>query len=252
MRPIFAPRSTAWFLFLLLTSCGGSNAGTPPPKTAGPAEPAPAPPLPPPAAVQMRGHFADVRTAHDAVIHADLEGFHAAMERIQHARYGLDLPEGWLGWVEAMQAVAGDAKQAASLPAAAQAVAALSLQCADCHRDTGGGPHLGDPAAAPNAEAASLDAQMRQHAWGAEQLWLGLVAPSHPHWVQGARALAAPPHDRRRDKAHRAFQAALQQVQQMAEEAFDAPRPEVKATRYAELIATCAGCHAALGADGVR
>lgn len=233
-------------LVLVLTACGSTSTG--------PREEAP-PPHARSATLNMRLHFIDVATARDAVIRGDLAGAHEALARISAVDYGDDLPPDWVRWVEEMQEVARTSSESVGIDATARAVAALSTTCADCHRTTLGGPAAPD-AEDPRPVARSLEERMRQHAWGTEQLWVGLTAPSHEAWVRGARAVAAQSMDP--DEPRFAppaaaddppFVSALREVISIGEELERAGRPPEMSARYAELLSRCARCHTHYGVE---
>jgi mono/diheme cytochrome c family protein len=187
----------------------------------------------------MRAHFVDVALARDAVIRGNLAGVRPPLERIAHERYGDDLPADWLTWVAEMQRDASLHAGVSELAAAGEAVAELSATCADCHRTTRGGPE-DEEVEPPSVDASDLRGQMTLHAFGAERMWVGLTAPSHQAWVQGARAIASI------EEASDTEQGAgLEALRSFAAQAADAGPPAAKKRMYAELLVQCASCHRA-------
>jgi mono/diheme cytochrome c family protein len=230
-------------VFLLLVSCGGAR------------QPGPQPAAEPEstdddstAADRMREHFEDVADARDAVIQGDLEGVRAPMLRIAAAQYGQDLPWDWREWIVQMQESAGAYADTADILAAANAVAMLTGSCADCHRTTLGGPAV-PPAQRPDHEN-DLRGRMADHAWGTEQLWLGLTAPSHEAWVRGADAIIGDPMAPEGEDIDEAMAPHLADIRALGVRAQDVGQPAEKTAVYAELIARCALCHS--GLDGRR
>jgi hypothetical protein len=214
------------------------------------------PPHARPAALNMRLHFIDVATARDAIIRGDLDQAHEALGRISDVDYGDDLPPDWVEWIRQMQDVARRSSETHhGIEGTARAVAELTASCADCHRTTLGGPPVAD-SEDPYPFARSLEERMRQHAWGTEQLWLGLTAPSHEAWVRGARAVAArtmDPNDTPfippADADDPPFVSALREVISSGEELERARHPSEMTERYAELLSRCASCHTHYGVE---
>ncbi|RLB54813.1 MAG: hypothetical protein DRJ42_07985 [Deltaproteobacteria bacterium] len=230
---------------LLIVGCGGVQSE--------PAAPAPeAEPVAeadaPPASDRMQQHFTDVGIARDAVIQGDLEAVRAPLARIAAAEYGFDLPADWLQWVEEMQQSAGGYADSADLLAAANAVASLTESCADCHRTTLGGPAIAEETEPPHNE--DLVGWMTTHAWGTEQLWIGLTAPSHEAWARGAAAIIGDGAISEAEGMNEALAPQLEAVQALGVRAREAGQPAEMAAVYAEILTSCADCHTAL--DGRR
>ncbi len=96
---------------------------------------------------------------------------------------------------------------------------------------------------------------MQRHAWGVEQLWLGLTAPSHEAWARGAQAIMEDPMTEEEAAAlaeedNAALTAHLEELRVLGTQAHEAGQPAEKARAYANLIAKCAICHS--GLDGRR
>jgi hypothetical protein len=92
----------------------------------------------------------------------------------------------------------------------------------------------------------NLTDRMRQHAWAADELWLGLVTPSELNWRRGARALAhtfltAPAQDGEEvsEPAHQR----LLEIRALGEEASRAGTTESRAIVYGDLLSRCGQCH---------
>src|SRR5690606_16048917 len=96
------------------------------------------------------------------------------------------LAESWKPHVEMMKEAAHSARDAKDLQASAGAVGMLGEACASCHREIAG-PKIEDSSPPTGGD---LKSQMALHAWAAEQMWLGLMAPSDEAWVRGAEAMA--------------------------------------------------------------
>jgi cytochrome c553 len=229
-------------LGLPLLACGGGDA--PPPEAPAPLEetvtvgeeaPAPAP-AGLPADQVMRGHFNDVAQARNALIRGEVSAAVPPLQRIADARYGLDMPSDWGRWVAEMQRTAAQGARLSSIRPMARQVARLGRECGECHEDTGGGPDV-DAASPPLADDADpVAAQMQRHAWGVEQLWLGLTAPSYPAWARGAAALQA-------EAAEGSHTEAFATARSLGERAAEARTTEEREELYAELLGRCAACH---------
>lgn len=232
-------------MLLLAVGCGGAQ---PEPVTPEP-EPEPvAEPDAPPASDRMQQHFTDVQLARDAVIQGDLDAVRPPLERIAAAEYGFDLPSDWLQWVEEMQQSAGGFANSADLRTAATAVASLTESCADCHRTTLGGPAIAEETEPVHPE--DLVGWMNTHAWGAEQLWLGLTAPSHEAWARGAAAIIGDESAADEEGLNEALAPQLEAIQALGVDAREAGQAAAQAAVYAEILSSCADCHTSL--DGRR
>jgi hypothetical protein len=246
-------RFTKWVALLVLLGCGGTQTQTetePTEDTTEEPEVADTESAP----EHMREHFADVAAARDAVIQGDIEGVRAPLSRIAAAEYGEDLPWDWRQWVGEMQNSAGGYAEVSDILAAANAVAALTESCADCHRTTLGGPAI--PAEHQPPHEHNVQGEMQRHAWGVEQLWLGLTAPSHEAWARGAAAIMEDPmtpeeaEALREEEENEALTPHLEELRALGEQAHEAGQPADKARVYAQIISKCAICHS--GLDGRR
>ncbi|MDD9939008.1 MAG: hypothetical protein OXT09_35800 [Myxococcales bacterium] len=223
-----------------------------------------------PAGQQMWHHFWDIIKARDAVIGARLGDVNAPMSRIASGEFGMDVPPDWMNWIEDMQAQAKKGASPASLSEAAVAVSTVAGACADCHRTTGGGPKLEGDTRGYKPDGTGLSEAMARHAWAAEELWLGMTAPRHEAWMRGATALASMelPQDEPPLGAEPPAEAAaegeaaeppapapetsplwqdLEKMRALGKRAEQAGQPAEKTAVYAEMLAQCAGCHAAAG-----
>jgi cytochrome c553 len=108
-------------------------------------------------------------------------------------------------------------------------VAALARTCGECHQTTNAGPSLPAEVQAPAVEGMLL------HAFGTEQLWLGLTAANRATWMRGASIIAE----------NEAGGAEMEALRALARRALEAAHPAERAEIYGNLIAECASCHAA-------
>jgi mono/diheme cytochrome c family protein len=185
--------------------------------------------------VRMRDHWQLASAAQSAVIQGDLPGARAAAARLADLStedVGPRLDPGLPRLVSAALAL----ESAGDLPTAALAVAGLGGVCGDCHTVNGRGP--GD-AVVPRSEWSD-EAPMPRHQLAADDLWLGIVAPSDVAWSRGARELATtripipdPALAERQDEVARLAARALEST-------------EDRGLVYAEILATCADCHDAV------
>lgn len=206
-------------------------------------EPRPPPPPSRPVAVShlMHTHFAAVRDIYRALLVDDLAtararaGDIARMPAIHASRE----------WQDAARFLRAQAVRLADAPDANQArslATGMATYCADCHmfqaRRTAFEP---DPAPANDG---SVQAAMERHAWGAQTMWLGVIAPSTDLWREGMAQLAAAPRvgvrgDRERDVAIlNARLSALATNNHLLGGQGD------RARRLAEVLDVCAACHA--------
>jgi hypothetical protein len=94
------------------------------------------------------------------------------------------------------------------------------------------------PAVPP--DRPTLDARMARHRWAADRLWEAVVGDDDDAWQEGLDVLAAPPLalDAERVPFSR-------QLQRLAKSGRLTKRPITnRAATYAEILVTCAGCHA--------
>jgi hypothetical protein len=175
----------------LLAGCGASQSTTPasePETTASSESGSPGEDLT--LADRMWRHFHDATLALDAVIGGDLTTARAQMKTLSERDFGDDLPGDWAPWVDDMQAEAKRGAEAADLDAAAKSIAAIGMQCAECHRATRGGQELtGDEAGYRHMRNTGLSEKMARHLWSAKELWLGMTGPVHQAWSRGGAAL---------------------------------------------------------------
>lgn len=136
-----------------------------------------------------------------------------------------------------MIAAARAVERASDLDEATRAFADLSYRCGACHGEVGGPRSF--PAVAP-PDAHDSVARMRRHQWASARLWEGLVAPSNESWRSGAGVLADAPFD----TGGPDLQAIALMTQELGAKAKTATEPSVRVAVYAQVLATCAACHA--------
>ncbi len=204
----------------------------------------------PTAKAHMKEHLDQADKLREGVQKGELDTTRGAAAWLAEHEMTTRLSESWKPHVEMMQKAAHAARDAKDLESAAGAVGMLGESCASCHREVAG-PKVED-AVAPTGD--DLKAQMALHAWAAEQMWLGLIAPSDEAWVRGAEAMAKAeltPEELFTDQSPQPELLELEQTaQKLASEsraikgtdANDKRRGEL----YASLLATCSECHSAV------
>ncbi len=120
----------------------------------------------------------------------------------------------------------------------------IAAACAACHQREGISPAFRAPTDAPE-HRPTLASQMAWHQWSVDRLWEAVVGPSNDHWrvaLDGIATMRIPPDVR-------AAPAQLgTQLQRQARDALRHSPPLTLDQRndvFAELLVTCAKCHAA-------
>lgn len=165
-----------------------------------------------------------------------------------------------LGWFDAWLAAQGqagtppttpapvDAGQEAELArAGALVLARVGETCGACHGMTGRGPTY--ELLAQPTDTSGVVPHMRRHLWVTDRLWEGLSGPSELRWQAGLTALLARPlpdegfEGREEDLASPAAELGpwLRRIGLVALRTGD---PGERAELYADLLTTCAECHA--------
>lgn len=214
-------------------------------------EPAPRTPSPAPVTVSamMHGHLGAVRDIYRALLVDDVETARARARELSRMP-AATASEDWnraarfLGYQANRLARAPDANQARAL------ATETATYCADCHMLAADPAHF-RPAPVP-PDDGSPAAAMARHDWGAETMWLGVIAPSTDLWREGLRELAASP---RVDVAgERAREVAIMNARltALAEGSSELGGQGDRARRLAEVLDVCAGCHAITRRSGGR
>ena len=128
--------------------------------------------------------------------------------------------------------------RASSVEDALRKDTSLASACGSCHRELDVTLFKDHPAAPP--DRPMLDARMARHRWAADRLWEGVVGNADEAWRAGLDVLAAAPLDL--GEARAPFARNLQQLASTARRT--KPAAPDRSTAYAELLITCAGCHA--------
>lgn len=112
--------------------------------------------------------------------------------------------------------------------------------CASCHVDANARPEFRRWPKAP-ADTSTLEARMTRHLWAAERLWEGMVGDADESWRAGLDMLVATPSPKGELDAPRQVFAKKLQVLAKDTRKLDLA---TRTTTYAEIMKTCAGCHA--------
>lgn len=263
---VSAPKSCfVWAVMTGLVGCGGATPPSAPPEPAVSPEPASAasaqvsepaviernpaaaetsdaPPAEAPIDRIMQAHFKDALLIRQAVIAGKLDDAVEPALALTRARDLDHLPEGWRGFVERMQEVAGRIKDSTLVSRTAAATADLGVSCGSCHQQRGGPQASKEPAP---AEGTTVESRMRRHAWATERLWEGLYVPSDDAWNAGAKALSAAPFPAEILKDGGVYaRSAASDFARLVVKAPAKRTPQDRAGLYAELLLTCGSCHA--------
>lgn len=202
---------------------------------------------PPPASASlgevMGDHFAITSWARDSVIAGLLPPLREPLIALADYHYDEVQTGGWLPWIAELQEAARLTSKAATLDAAAMGVATMARVCGECHRANHAGPAIpaaGDPL--ERRKADTVEERMARHMWASELLWEGLTGPSDVTWRAGVKVLLEAP-DALDEAMPQSFDADLQQVRVLSQNAEAADSLADRANVYGLLIATCADCH---------
>jgi cytochrome c553 len=115
----------------------------------------------------------------------------------------------------------------------------VASACARCHARVQKLPVFRMPSQAP-PDRPQLVAQMARHQWAVDRLWEGLVGASHQHWQAGLYVIATSQFPGTEKPEH------ATRLQLLARAALEdrASTLDTRASRYGDLLVTCAGCHA--------
>jgi mono/diheme cytochrome c family protein len=201
----------------------------------------------------MGDHFVTAVWARDCIVAGDLESSRTAMQDLADYEYPAELTARWGPELSSLKASARTAAQATTLEAGAAGVAEVARLCGDCHAASGGGPAtlVARPEHFSKYAEDSFTGRMYRHLWGAEQLWQGLTAPSEAAWEAGATAIRESPAAMERELPAK-FGTALEKLRTLSTSAGAPQSAEQRTALYAELLSTCATCHARAEAGALR
>jgi mono/diheme cytochrome c family protein len=196
---------------------------------------------------EMQDHERHGVALRDAVERGDLADARREAKVLADLRLAAgDDPE-WRREVEALNAAARAESTATDVDAASRGLSTVARACGDCHRSLGPVAIVGDLV----ADDGGVIPLMKRHEWAATKLWVGLVVPSDNAWQVGAAMLAEAPVAPElltpgKSPAPRVV-ALARAVHDLALRASRAQSTEDRVHVYADLVATCSGCHQWLG-----
>jgi mono/diheme cytochrome c family protein len=194
----------------------------------------------------MFTHFARIGEIQSALILADLERAQRAGRWMAEHPSSEGLAPEWDSYVNQMRLDARAVETSANLEEAALAASRLAQTCGACHMATG--PGLRFVSASAPDQGDTRAAHMLRHLWAVDRMWEGLIAPSDDAWTAGADALTGDPLGRDELPAGYGRAAAIaDRVHELGERAESLPQGTGRAGVYAELVTTCAQCHAMIG-----
>jgi hypothetical protein len=198
----------------------------------------------------MWKHFDAAADLHEAIVLGSVEQARLAGQRLAEHHDQKGLPQGSEPLLEAMRQSARQIASAHDLSDAALGTAQVAVACGNCHETYQRGP-LFSGGGVPPTEGVGVGREMRRHAWGAGRLWEGLIGPSDPAWTAGARALVDAPlsPDSVNDRAVEIWHhVAIMEtrVHDLGQQALTTTAVSERAQLYAELLTSCAACHARL------
>lgn len=196
--------------------------------------------------VRMHANIASVRTIHAALLHDDLALARDAASRLARLDPGAEIGR----WAEPTRFLREQAGRVARAPDATEArrlTTELAVTCADCHMVYARDATFRSPPV-PDGDG-SLRSAMERHQWAAEQMWLGIVAPSTALWSAGLQVMAEDPPfglDARLTRAQRLEAERLRaRLRALGEvRGRELAGQNDRARRLAAALEVCAGCHA--------
>jgi hypothetical protein len=225
-----------------------------PNNTAGPAHPAQvetvaqarAPRQSPQFRALMSEHFGFTAAARNSMVRGDLQAVRDALTQLAEYPYTDSVPSAWLPRVRALQEQARAIAHSEKVAVLAHGIADLARGCGDCHRATDGGIAADVVAQEQSTRIDTLPDRMFRHDRAAEQMWLGLIAPSSEAWDDGAHRLAnASIEVEIHGDPPTGFMRALHHVRFLGASAGRVEGSIDRARVYGNLLAACADCHRA-------
>lgn len=192
-------------------------------------------------------HAVHGATIRDAVARGDLDAARNEADALIElaTENGTSGPHTKIG---AMIAAAKRVRASKTTREAAEAFAALSQRCGDCHA-----AFITGPRSIPRAVPQDFPdpSGMRRHQWAAARLWEGLVAPSDEAWRSGALTLAEAPLEPTKltpgMSPHPRVSTLAAEMHSLGRDAASVAAPEARVMVYAQIMMTCATCHQWLG-----
>ena len=201
---------------------------------------------------RMQEHFAKAADMKAAVIRGDLWSVERAAAWLADDEWTPRLRPDWRPYMTAMQLAARTTKGITNTAQAAQALSRVGRACANCHESVGG-PNVAVGVAPEDGAEGST--RLLRHGWAAERMWEGLTLISDEAWIRGASVLSDATLEplARKGEGNPADARAQADAKELASKVHEIGRiaraADVQQRRalYADLLATCSDCHAALG-----
>jgi cytochrome c553 len=133
--------------------------------------------------------------------------------------------------------------KATDVDEASHRAAELAGACASCHVDAGVAPEFRSPGRMP-IDRPTVEARMARHLWATDRLWEGIVGGADDAWRDGLDVLAATPL-RELPEQRMPFARRLQSLADRARMQRKTETLDDRVRSYGDILATCAGCHAA-------
>jgi cytochrome c553 len=122
----------------------------------------------------------------------------------------------------------------------------MARVCGQCHREQGHSLELRDVQVETHTpKSDQIGSRMFRHAWAAERMWEGLMAPSEQSWRAGSMALAHAPARAPKvpSPVPEDFALELSALRDLGLRASAAESLDERTDVYGLTIATCAHCH---------
>lgn len=182
---------------------------------------------------QMERHARSANRAFAAAVSGDLGRMREAMLVLANDEWSPYLKTAWKEHHDRLREAAGQVAKARARDEALESFALVGQSCSDCHQSAGG------PAATASEAPPAGSDEMVHHQWAAEQLWLGLMAPSDEAWLRGAGAMATA---RLVRSDERQVDRIAGRVVELSKRATTVPSNE-RAGIMSRFLAACGDCH---------
>lgn len=193
----------------------------------------------------MLSHYRSVLETQEAVIRSDLAAVGPLATGVGSEVAPPRMPAKSASYLDAMREAAQRTAAASDLKQAAEGTATLLATCGECHAASGVRPELIAP---PTSGVGGVVGHMLNHEQAVELMLEGLVIPSRKSWEDGARGLKdgrLPRHELPSDpQLSRTVVAAEDRVHTLGEMATRAANTTDRKFAYAQILTTCASCHA--------
>jgi len=196
----------------------------------------------------MEAHYGSAILAHDALIQGDLDAFRARLAEFDSHELPPNSSDQWKPFDAQLHAAARRGGKATDFTTAANVLASVALACGTCHQSVGGGPVYPVPPVAEQTQP--LKAEMREHQWATQMLWDAVTGPSAYAWDRGSTELAEARifgDGRSVDEIDDSLFQREVALRGLGEEARATTGLPARAMLYGRMLATCAGCHQAVG-----